>query len=90
MSENSETIYFFYLSPSQSQILFSVCSFFSGVDRYSQECVSELCRKNAVLYSACCNKANRKKEKYVSEFVLFSKSMFSREEFFSVLDGTFF
>lgn len=56
----------------------------------STVCVSKLCCENAFLYSACCNKANRKKQNNDSEFVLFSKSVFSRDEIFSAIDGTFF
>lgn len=50
--------------------------------------VSELCCENA--FSASCNKANRKKQNNDSEFVLFSQSTFSRDEFFSAIDSTFF
>lgn len=54
-----------------SQLISKSYFFFLVVERYSQEeqkmitstiRVSELCGKNAFLYSACCIKANRKKQ----------------------------
>lgn len=51
--------------------------------------VSELCCKNAFLYS-CCNKVcKQNKQNCDLESVLFSKNKFSRDEFFSAIGGSF-
>lgn len=81
----SETNSFFPMD----SFLISVRYIFPKIENLSPAWyVSELCCKNAFLYF-CCNKVCNKNQNCDLDFVLFSKSLFSRDEVCSAVGGGF-